>query len=124
MGGLPTGCTRAHNGSSPRGSFRARGTLVIPDIYANAGVVVVSYFEWLKNLSHVRFGRLGATGDERTIVNAGLEQTMVNAYRAIRERLRRQPALQDLRTAAFATAIDKIARAYGELGIFLEAFAI
>lgn len=98
--------------------LRARGTLVIPDIYANAGGVVVSYFEWLKNLSHVRFGRLGATGDELTIVNAGLEQTMVNAYREIRERLRRQPALQDLRTAAFATAIDKIARAYGELGIF------
>jgi len=98
--------------------LRARGTLVIPDIYANAGGVVVSYFEWLKNLSHVRFGRLGGAGDELTIVNAGLEQTMVNAYREIRERLRRQPALRDLRTAAFATAIDKIARAYGESGIF------
>jgi len=98
--------------------FRARGTLVVPDIYANAGGVVVSYFEWLKNLSHVRFGRLGATGDELTIVNAGLEQTMIGAYREIRDTLRRQPSMQDLRTAAFVTAINKIAGAYGELGVF------
>ena len=97
--------------------FHERRTLVVPDIYANAGGVTVSYFEWLKNLSHVRFGRLGSANEE-AVVNAGLQQTMSTAYREIRETLRRRPVLLDLRTAAFALAIEKVARTYLELGIF------
>jgi glutamate dehydrogenase (NAD(P)+) len=127
-----------------------RGVLIVPDLYANAGGVTVSYFEWLKNLAHIKFGRLEkrlaqasarrllsaiecATGtsftdaqraelapqvDEIALVRSGLEETMVTAYNDLRETRRRDPRIPDLRTAAFVNAIEKVARAYLELGIF------
>jgi glutamate dehydrogenase (NAD(P)+) len=126
-----------------------RGVLVVPDIYINAGGVVVSYFEWLKNLSHVRFGRMqkrfeegafarlvGAielsTGRrfgeaerrelihgaaEEDLVNSGLEETMILGWHELRRAQERVPG-EPTRTAAFLTAIDKIAASYRELGIF------
>lgn len=52
----------------------AKGTMIIPDMYLNAGGVTVSYFEWLKNLSHVRFGRMDKRFSENQ--NGAILQTV------------------------------------------------
>jgi glutamate dehydrogenase (NAD(P)+) len=127
-----------------------KGVVVVPDMYMNAGGVTVSYFEWLKNLSHVRYGRMekrfqenahtnmlsaveALTGkkvtaeermllahgpDEIDLVYSGLEDTMIVAYNELRETKRSNKKINDLRTAAFVNAINKIGDSYLQLGIF------
>ena len=130
--------------------FTKRGVLVVPDMFLNAGGVTVSYFEWLKNLSHVRYGRLEKrftenqnanmlsqveelTGkrvadtmrttimhgpDEVDLVYSGLEETMVTAVNEVMDCWKQNPAIPDMRTAAYVVAINKVANSYAELGIF------
>jgi glutamate dehydrogenase (NAD(P)+) len=61
-----------------------KGVMIIPDLYLNAGGVTVSYFEWLKNLSHVRFGRMGKRYEQlinKTLVDS-IESTTGRAIDA------------------------------------------
>lgn len=126
-----------------------RGIFIIPDLYLNAGGVTVSYFEWLKNLSRVSFGKLERRYDmltnmriveaiekasgqsldisirkniikgasEEDLVFSGLEDTMVKAYHNTREIMQKNK-IENFRTAAFVSALNKIALTYHELGVF------
>jgi len=78
-----------------------RGIVVVPDFLANAGGVVVSYFEWTQNLQQLRW--------EISEVRERLTQKMVAAYREVSELARKEEVT--LRTAAYALALRRVAEA-------------
>jgi glutamate dehydrogenase (NAD(P)+) len=71
-----------------------------------------------KELPGADRARLIRGPDEEDLVNSGLEETMATAFRQIRGVHAANPKIPDLRTAAFVSAIEKIALSYMELGIF------
>jgi len=129
-------------------TLKEKGVLIIPDSYLNAGGVTVSYFEWLKNLSHVRFGRMEKRFEEssyRKILNVienisdrtFTEEEMgrlaqgADEYDLVDSGLEetminayndlnklRKEHDIDLRTAAFLSAINKVGTMYDQMGIF------
>jgi glutamate dehydrogenase (NAD(P)+) len=65
-----------------------KGTIVVPDMYLNAGGVTVSYFEWLKNLSHVRYGRMEKRFTENMNKHIlGQIEELTGRYVSARERM-------------------------------------
>lgn len=63
------------------------GIIIVPDMYLNAGGVTVSYFEWLKNLSHMRFGRMEKRFDSNTYSNfVGLIEKLTSKKIGVKER--------------------------------------
>jgi glutamate dehydrogenase (NAD(P)+) len=70
-------------------ALRARGVLILPDVYLNAGGVTVSYFEWLKNLSHVRFGRMQKRYEQ---------ESRVRLLRAVEQLTNTRFSAEDLRS--------------------------
>ena len=80
-------------------TLHERGVLIVPDIVANAGGVTASYFEWVQN----RHGYFWAEDE----VNARLEAKLMSAFETVVKTARRYRV--DLRTAAYAVAIDRVA---------------
>lgn len=95
--------------------LRERGKTIIPDTYLNAGGVTVSYFEWIKNLSHIRFRRLGRRLDEiqgHEILSALETMTGKAAPDEIRQRLIRSIDDLDLIRTGLE---DTMRKAYREI---------
>ncbi len=81
--------------------LREKDVYVIPDVMANAGGVVVSYFEWVQNLQHFRW-------DERE-VNDKLGTIMRRAYREVSARAKEEKL--DLRASAYLVGIERVVEA-------------
>lgn len=94
--------------------FIERGITVVPDIFANAGGVIVSYFEWVQNVQQFRWR------EDR--VNAELHAVMMDSYREIKQIAK--SSRRDLRTAAFELAISRVARATALRGLENESFCL
>jgi glutamate dehydrogenase/leucine dehydrogenase len=79
-----------------------KGVFIVPDVMANAGGVVVSYFEWVQNLQHFRW-------DERE-VNDKLGTIMRRAFREVVARTKEEPGLS-LRVAGYQSGIERVLEA-------------
>jgi glutamate dehydrogenase (NAD(P)+) len=88
--------------------LRDRGALLVPDILANAGGVIVSYFEWVQDLQSFFWAEAE--------VNARLEQMLTRAYEQVRDTARRENT--DLRTAAYMIGVKRVAEATATRGIY------